>query len=516
VISSRVAASIAVGSIVVGVAGAGVLDHVRTTVDVSRHTQATTTGHGVEVTTKLSLRQVGRLTDVVADVTIINNGDKEVAYLGYACSNPASVSIISTRPDPPGPNYSASGMAVRDLVMRERHSRDAIGGYFIEMAKPPAGCDDSAMPTLPPHLRIAHTVTTTLAIDGVSHYDAATSDVVTTLKLGVMPEPGLAPAPIQPADTIEVRTPLQQVSSFKADSMAKLEVTAQRFDLAMKDPALSSWVDAQDSLSWSGARLDDSYEPGATPGSDWMLTAFNSQYAVPLHAAGSSVKTVSVSIPQEKASQPVVTDGMIPVGAISRSRTMVPLRDLYVGDLVLPSGKVMVGDPVWSDPMLTFNLGLTPGRYPIHVVTARPRYGGYEFVAWEALTLSSSPVTHWEAGLPVGHSASELKAGEVFSWGTDGGTGGFASPEAMRHMDASLGATGFTDSLSGKLAEREEANDWLWGMLTVDSGSGANVFESSTGGDGGFPVFLGLDAQNRPAVLLSDFGGLEMEYGGLR
>jgi hypothetical protein len=83
-------------------------------------------------------------------------------------------------------------------------------------------------------------------------------------------------------------------------------------------------------------------------------------------------------------------------------------------------------------------------------------------------------------------------------------------------MDASLGETSYSSSLSSKLGERDEANDWLWGMLTVDSSNGANVFESSTGGDGAFPVFLGLDAQNRPAVLLSDFGGLDMEYGGLR
>jgi len=517
VISSKVAAGLAVGSVAIAVAGAGVLVHMRTTVDVSRHTQATATGHGVEVTTRLSLRQVGRLTDVVADVTIINNGDRPVAYLGLACSNPAGVSMMSTRPDPPpGATYPVSALAVRDIVLKERHTRDAIGGYFIETAKAPVGCDESAAPILAPHVLIAHTVSTTLAIDGVSHYDAATTDVVTTLNLGVMPEPGAPPAPIQPAGTIEVRTPLQQVSSFTADSIAKLEVTSQRFDLAMKDPALATWVDAQDPVSWQTARLDDLYEPGATLGSDWTLVAFNRGFATPLHAAGSNVKTVTVNIPQEEVSHPFVTDGAIPAGAVSTSRRMVPLRDLYVGDLVLPSGKVMVGDPVWSDPMLTFNLGLSAGRYPIHVVTARPRWGGYESVAWEALALSSSPVTHWVAAVPVGHSASELKPGFAFSWGTDGGTGGFASPEAMRHMDASLGDAGYSNSLSGRLAEREEANDWLWGMLTVDSGNGANVFQSSTGGDGSFPVFLGLDAQNRPAELLSDFGELEMEYGGLR
>jgi hypothetical protein len=515
VISSRVAASIAVGSIIVAVAGAGVLDHARTTVDVSRHTQATTTGSGVEVTTKLSLRQVGRRTDAVADVTIINNGDKAVAYLGFACSNPASVSIVSTRPAPPGPRYSASATAVRDLVMKERHSLDAIGGYFIEAAKPAAGCDESALPTLPPHVLMAHTVTATVAFNGVPKYDAATSDVVTTLKLGVMPDPGLPPAPIQPADTIEVRTSLQQVSSFKVDSTAKLEVTAQRFDLAMKDSALSRWVDAQDPLSWGRAQLDDSYAAGATPGSDWTLVAFNRQYAVPLHAAGTRDKATDVRIPQERVSQPVVADAVIPAGATSRSKTMVPFRDLYVGDLVLPTGMVLVGDPVSSDAMLTFNLALSPGRYPLHVVTTRPRYGGYEETAWIELVLSRAQVTHWEAAVPVGHTAKELKPGEVFTFGTDGAAGGFASREAMVQMDADLGVKTYSDTLTAALAEREEGNGWLWGLLTVDSRSGANVFASSTGGDGGFPVLLGLDAQDRPAVLLTDFGGLEMDYGGI-
>ena len=193
---------------------------------------------------------------------------------------------------------------------------------------------------------------------------------------------------------------------------------------------------------------------------------------------------------------------------------MLPVSDLYVGDLVLPSGIVMVGDPVSSDSMLTFDLGLKAGRYPVHVVTARPRYEDWTTTAWEALLLSNLPVTHWAAAVPVGHIANELKPGGVFTWGTDGATGGFASPEAMKPMDDDLMANPDA-SLYLSLGEREEANGWLWGLLTIDSRSGANVFAASTGSDGGFPVLLGLDAQNHPAVLLSDFNALQMDYGGI-
>src|SRR6266567_4235767 len=129
-------------------------------------------------------------------------------------------------------------------------------------------------------------------------------------------------------------------------------------------------------------------------------------------------------------------------------------------------------------------------------------------------TLSNEPVTHWQPAIPVGHTATELKPGETFQWGTDGGTGGFSSPEAMKVMDASLMKDG-DQALYYSLGESEESNSWLWGFLTVDSNTGANVFACESGfGDGGYPVYLGLDANDRPAVLLSDFSVLQVEYSG--
>jgi len=138
----------------------------------------------------------------------------------------------------------------------------------------------------------------------------------------------------------------------------------------------------------------------------------------------------------------------------------------------------------------------------------------YEAVAWEELLLSNTAVTHWQPAVPVGHAAKELKPGELFSWGTDGGGAGFAAPEAMRFMDASL--PDLNHGPHASLSEREEANDWLWGLITVDGATRANVFATSTGADGGFPVLLGLDSQNRSAVLLSDFNNLQMSYSGIR
>lgn len=516
VISDRAGVAIAALAILSALAGALILTHPKPVAhaDLSKHAQAAVAESGVQLTTTLSLRQTApQVIDVVADVSIVN-GDTAVAYVGINCQNPVSVDFRSTRPDPAGPPYSASASALRDRIMQYRHSLDGSLTFSTQpqdkIPSASSACDQSGPPILAPHQHVAFRLSSPLLVGGTAYVDTQTTNVVSVLELGDPPPPGAPPAPIQPTKTIELKTPLQQVASYALASHAELEATAQRFDSLMKHPDLATWIDTQDPSSWGEARLTDSFKGD----SKWTLTAFNRGYALPLVATGVASKAASVQIPTEPAARPPFVAAVIPAGASERHTGYAEFKDLYVGDLVLPSGRIMVGDPVSSDGMLTFDLGLKAGRYPVHVVTGRPRYMGddYARAAWEVVTLSDSPVTHWAPAVPAGHNAKELKPGEAFTWGTDGGEGGFASPEAMKPMDASLvGDMALYDSLGN----REEANGWLWAFLTVDSRSGANVFACESGfGDGGYPVFLGLDARNRPAALLSDFAVLDLTFGG--
>jgi hypothetical protein len=513
--SDRAGVALAAAAIVVTFAGALAITHLRNHSDPGRHANAAVAGRGVEVTTALYTTQSGQAIYVIADVSIVNNGDKAVAYIGMACSDPVTVEFRSTTPDPAGPPYSSSAAALRARIMQSRRNLDGPLEFTDEAPPKAAGktavCDESAPPILPPHQPFAYRQRAELVLGGTVWVDAPTTDVVATLELGDVPASTAPPLPIVRTDTIEVRTPLRQVASYTRASRAELAVTSQRFDELMKDPAASAWIGAQEPSSWGEAELRESFQSG----SEWTMKAFNRGYALPLVATASG-KTVVVRIPHERASSPVESEPVIPTGAFMRSANYVPLRDLYVGDLVLPSGRVMVGDPAESYNMLTFDLGLQPGKYPVHVVTARPRYLGDDWarVAWETLTLSKRPVTHWQPAIPVGHSAKELKPGDVFVWGTDGGTAGFGSPEAVKVIDA---AAGVDQPLVDELFDRERANDYEWALLTVDSHSGANAFACESGfGDGGYPVFVGLDDQGRPAMLLSDFSVLDMEYGGIR
>jgi hypothetical protein len=451
------------------------------------------------------------MVQVVADVTVANAGEKPVAYIGFSCSNPAAVQYRSTRPDPTGPSYSPSAEALRASVMEYRRSLDALVAFSEDPAGPSTSnppCDDHAPPELRPHQTLADRQISDLAITGRQYVDSLTTDIVTTLKLGNVPAPG-STAPIQPTGTIEVRIPLRELSSSTLPSRADLGDSARQFDIAMTNPDLSRWVDAQDPSSWGDVRL----ESGSSV-SRWTLTAFDRGWSTPLTAKGLGARLTDIRVPTERLARPAETAATLPPGSYSNDASWISSRDLYVGDLVLPSGRVMVGDPVTSTGMLTFDLGLPPGRYPVHVVTARPRYlsDDWALPAWEALMLSNAPVTQWVPAVPIGHSLHELKAGDLFSWSSDGSTGGFASPEAMQPMDSDL-LKGH--SLYTALGDREEANRWLWAFLTVDPLTNANVF-ASRADNGGGAVLLGLDARSQPAVLLSDFTILNMYFDGYR
>lgn len=488
----------------------------RQAADVTKHVAAHTSRAGIELQSVVSVTETRAFFDVVADVSIANNSDTPLNYVGTPCYTPADVRFVTTLTAPAGPPYSAAATSLRSHVMDYRRSLNEGLSFTLVKGGTIAGaqCDESTAPVLPPHVRMKYRMTSPLGPASQPFIDATTTEVLTTLLLGYVPAsmPGQLPPPMRVVDTIEVRTPVSALTDIKTASAADYAVASRHFDLLMKDPRVATWVNAQDPSLWRAARLMDPYPKAG----QWRVEAFNHAWALPLVAAGTDSAVTQVTIPDERWKAAVSTDAVLPGGAASADKLDLPYHDLYVGDLVLPSGKVMVGDIVSGDGMLTFDYGLPPGgRYPIHLVITRPRYVAedYETVAWEELLLSSSPVVRWEPAIPVGHTAAELKPGELFIWGTDGGQAGFASPEAMKFMDATLLDPEF--GLYGSIGEREEANDWLWGMITVDKTNGANVFATTTGGDGGFPVLLGVDAQGSPSVLLSDFGNLRMKFSGI-
>jgi hypothetical protein len=168
--SDRAGVALAAAAIVVTFAGASAITHLRNPSDPGRHARAAIAGRGVEVTTTLYTTQSGQAIYVIADVSIVNNADKAVAYIGMACSDPVTVEFRSTTPDPAGPPYRSSAAALRARIMQYRRTLDGPLEFADEA--PPnatgkmAGCDESAPPILPPHQRFAYRQRAELVLGG--------------------------------------------------------------------------------------------------------------------------------------------------------------------------------------------------------------------------------------------------------------------------------------------------------------------------------------------------------------
>ena len=71
-------------------------------------------------------------------------------------------------------------------------------------------------------------------------------------------------------------------------------------------------------------------------------------------------------------------------------------EDLRVGDVLLPSGRVIVGEYLFElEPL---GLDVASGAYPAHATLARYRDQDFDSVAFASLVFSDAPTVRWEDG----------------------------------------------------------------------------------------------------------------------
>lgn len=183
------------------------------------------------------------------------------------------------------------------------------------------------------------------------------------------------------------------------------------------------------------------------------------------------------------------------VGLPEHELAPLGIEKIDLGELVMSSGRLIVGDPLpglIGDPLARI---VAPGAYPVTLF----RHGDWN--AYAVVKFSESQISSWE--LATDESGSSELVGNVDS--------GFAS-----FMDAE------TRQLIERRDQREQQfnpdySDYLFGALFMDLPSEAggihlpdpqdkrNVVVFSSGfGDGSYPVWWGLDSRGEVAAILCD------------
>lgn len=180
------------------------------------------------------------------------------------------------------------------------------------------------------------------------------------------------------------------------------------------------------------------------------------------------------------------------------ARRGIELRPL--GELHVEGGCIVGADPLVYPERPPFR-GIVPsGRYSVTAYRKEGRVGLLE------VRFSQGRVERWELAVVAGQDPATLKDDEIFGYPVDSGTGSF--------MDV----TGQVALRRRMMIDEEKRGDASQAIIdlfgTADrqmmfeplAGRPANVAVVDSGwGDGVYATYWGLDAANRPVVLVTDF-----------
>jgi hypothetical protein len=197
----------------------------------------------------------------------------------------------------------------------------------------------------------------------------------------------------------------------------------------------------------------------------------------------------------------------------------IPLELLPLGELSVPSGEIVVCDPLVNYGAVPLTRKVKPGTYPVTVCIAQTEQGG-ERIAVAKLEFTKGKAKQWEMALIEGQDISVLnEADQYFGFPVDTGLGCF--------MDAETNS--FYDELQDEYPESHEGKDIYDDLIAVEFKKNAkdqtnpndigdwlnfhlpnkpdlNIIMFQSGfGDGSYPSYWGVTENGGVCSLIIDF-----------
>lgn len=457
----------------------------------------TSSGDHDGLTLEVSLRATG--DSLRAETVLRNTRDTEVHLDATQCGRVTEVILARTAFQPEGQSYTGSLDAVKQLVLRQQRSNQIDDSFAPRRG--PGGSDvpECVRPTQPVTMSPGGTITESwelpfataygLAEVGTEHMDvrAAAVESVAADTLGfidVLP-PGQADA-ARTGRVVSAATPASAVLDRAPTRPSTGPSNGQRFDRMIETKAIRDFIEGQPADSWRRATITPT-----TPG-PWefraVTTGFERALRVDLAADGSVVGSAEIPTARDRARVFERRPATLPPGiaVIPEPETAVLTDDVIAGHLSLPSGRV-VADSTLIGTVQPMAQVAAPGDYPVFVTVGRLPGAADDQVAFASLVVSDAPTVSWVPATTIA---------------VDGGTAAFTSAEGSER----LGGLG----VDANLAALDDAFDSLTahdGLITeVPIGEGTDLAMFTTGyGDGGYGVWVGLDAGGKPTRYVMDF-----------
>ncbi len=195
-----------------------------------------------------------------------------------------------------------------------------------------------------------------------------------------------------------------------------------------------------------------------------------------------------------------------------RDRRGISVTDL--GTIRLPTGRIIAVDPYTAFGLVPFDRRVAPGSYPVYLWFDKTEPTR---MALAELRLRACTPVFWHNAAPEGQSLLGLAPGEGYGVGVDAGTSSFAPPEFFETFgqvrDGVLDSPAYSEFGEGPLFNLAfpDESGIPRDFITQHQGQDIAVF-SAGWGDGFYFSHWGLDAQDCPCALVTDFGVFDGGY----
>ena len=452
---------------------------------------------------KLSAAVTNTGHSITVDLVLRNERAEPVAVVPDQCGRVVDVELERTVFRPEGQRWEGSVQAVKDLVLDDQTFLDRpdsfaprrVGDVSSEV---PACTRPEHLATLQPGDEIAERWELPFEQSSVLRELDSDATLVSLEAVEARNPPELELLDILPDDAEDearagrvVRVEAQLSGIVEREASAPIDGPSygELFDVLLQDDALRTWIEAQPADAWGSADLRPAYPDYGPEFERVHLKLVSKEFEqAALVTAAADGSDVVVDLPDEDTrAQPFPrTPGTLPPGITAFPDSEYALTDdLQLGDVKLPSGRVVVGEFLADDEALP--LTVAPGAYPAHATLARYRDYPNDDVALLTLVLSEAPTVRWEP---------------TAAFAVDGGTTTLTSVEG-RDEFVSAEASGSLE-LSEAIFDSMVAHDFIGTEWELTSET--NLVQVSSGtGDGRYPVYVGFDADGRPTRVVVDF-----------
>lgn len=196
----------------------------------------------------------------------------------------------------------------------------------------------------------------------------------------------------------------------------------------------------------------------------------------------------------------------------------IEIETLEIGNLNLPSGRIVVCDPLVYSDSSPFLKTVNPGKYPIKIYVAKTKDYGDRY-ALAQLEFSKKKAEKWVLALLENENIEELKEDDsFFGFPVDAGLASFFDYQTSlkferfqnefykKNPNKNLYDDYFESEFMKNAKDKSDPNDvgnWI-NYTFPDTELNIAMFQSGYG-DGLYPVYWGIDCNGEVTSLVIDF-----------